>query len=45
MKKISNRKQDQIDVENLINSDKKIDWNYIKKNASELGIKFNKKEL
>jgi hypothetical protein len=40
MKKISNRKQDQIDVENLLNSNRKIDWDYIKKNASKLGIKF-----
>ncbi len=40
MKKISNRKQDQLDVENLINSDRKIEWDYIKKNASKLGLKF-----
>ena len=27
-------------MENLINSDRKIDWNYIKKNADKLGLNF-----
>lgn len=41
LKKMSNRKQDQVDVENLIEFGKEIDWGYIKKNSGGLGLNFD----
>lgn len=42
MKMISNRKQDQADVESLFASGRKIEWDYIKGNAEQLGLDLDK---